>query len=116
MHVALIHLYLSVIIISPSLSQNFPSFGYLMLPPLLPSHYSLTGTDFTLNGVLPMDFLFQPSDQFLSLTVTAIDDNILEGSENFALTLFKSSSAVANINFDPSITEFTIIDNESELM
>lgn len=74
---------------------------------------SLAGSDFNLNGgvTLPMSFLFRPSDMFLSFTVSAIDDNILETDESFSLSLFKSID-VTNVNIAPSLTTITIIDNE----
>lgn len=58
-----------------------------------------------------MSFLFRPSDMFLSFTVSAIDDNILETDESFSLSLFKSID-VTNVNIAPSLTTITIIDNE----
>lgn len=73
-------------------------------------------SDFTLNGgvSLPMAFLFQPSDMFLSFALTIIDDNILETDETFSLSLFKNTS-VENVDIAPRRTLITIIDNEGEI-
>lgn len=61
-----------------------------------------------------MSFLFQPSDMFLSFTLTIIDDDILETDETFSLSLFKNAS-VQNVDIAPRRTSITIIDNESEI-
>lgn len=73
-------------------------------------------SDFTLNGgvSLPMAFLFQPSDMFLSFTLTIMDDDILETDEMFSLTLFKNTSVI-NVDIAPRRTTITIIDDEGEI-
>ena len=58
-----------------------------------------------------MKFTFEPDEEFKSLTLSVIDDNVLEIEENFALSLFQNTS-IPDVNIDPSIAEFTLQDNE----
>lgn len=73
------------------------------------------GIDFTLDSTLPTAYDFSPSDETMALTVTVLDDNILEIDESFALTLFKNTS-VPDVSVAPGrgIATIVIEDNESE--
>ena len=62
-----------------------------------------------------MIFSFEPDDQFKSLTVSVIDDNLLEVTESFALSLFQSTS-IPDVTFNPSIAEVQLLDNEGDML
>ena len=73
-----------------------------------------TDEDFTLD--LPMSFTFSSADEVMSITLTVIDDNLLEVTESFAVSLFKDISIPdVNINPDRGIATVEIIDDESKL-
>ena len=60
-----------------------------------------------------MKFTFEPDEQFKSLTLSVIDDNLLESDESFALSLFQNTS-IPDVNVAPSIADFTLLDNEGD--
>ena len=62
-----------------------------------------------------MTFVFEPDEQFKSLTLSVIDDNLLEidSEEIFAMTIFQSTS-FPDVNVAPSIADFALLDNEGD--
>ena len=60
-----------------------------------------------------MKFSFEPDEQFKSLTLSVIDDNLLEIEETFALSLFQNTS-IPDVDVSPSIALFTLLDNEGD--
>ena len=65
--------------------------------------------------VLPVAFEFLPTQQNRAINLTIIDDIFLEIDEDFALTVFKDTSAIPNVGIAPGRgrTTINIIDNES---
>ena len=61
-----------------------------------------------------MAFVFEPEEQFKSLTLSVIDDDLLEVTENFALSLFQNIS-IPDVEVSPNIADFTLLDNEGDM-
>ena len=63
----------------------------------------------------PFDCLFPAGMTFAELNISIIDDNIVEGDENFTLSINPSSLPYGVIAIHPGHTTVTITDNDCEL-
>lgn len=59
-----------------------------------------------------MDYKFKKCLTTLCISVTIVDDNIVEGEGNFSVSLLRPAGLNSRLTLDPAEAEVTITDND----